>query len=390
MPSFSAPTEPTLEELPICEDLLRLLSVGLLELIEQGAAHPLRAPSPGAWQRAQNQLAAECLERGTRPPGDVMEALAFCRRPLHSWGVRFEGTSGMEESTLLDPELDVPTELCRELAEGLYGPAAEAELNERCMARLREAAQQTCRQDGYVYLRRYLIEHAVVSDRERVMDRFQTELTGFGEVLDTVYEPLPQDAVVGGQVRLCGHCGWTLTQRYRRWQCGDPRCRLLTREFSRGTRILPASRGSSFFRVRPAIRRYVVAPGVYEVRLAGELAELGLAVDLWPGFDRYDLRITFPSGARHTGETWGIDVKDWRFPRLLAPRLRLPDPEGAPSWDRFFFVVPDERTRRDSEYLPVLRELAREGGFDVVTVRGLLSRVQTRLRRARREDASLG
>jgi hypothetical protein len=370
--------------------LLRLLSTGLIELVERGVAQPLRAPYPVAWQRAQNQLAAECLERGQRPPGNVMEALAFCRRPLGTWGVSFDGAQELEGDALLDPDSDVPTELCRELAEGLQGPGAEAELNERCMARLRAAAEKVQRQDRYVFLRRYLIDHAVVNSRDRVMDRFQSELTGFGEVLDSLYEPVPEHALFRGEVRLCGHCGWTLTQRYSRRQCGDPRCRLLTREFSQGTRTLSVPPGLSLQRVRPAIRRYIVAPGVTEVRLYDELKALGLDVELWPGFDRYDLRITFPSGPHSTGETWALDVKDWRFPRLLARHLWLPERDGAPSWDRFFFVVPNQRTRQDPEYLPTLRDLTRDRGFEVLPVKDLVRRVQTRLRRARRADASLG
>jgi hypothetical protein len=374
---------------PIPLDLLRLLSAGLVELVELTEVRPPRAPYPVSWQRALNQLAAECLGRGLCPPGDLTAALRLCRRPLHEWEVRFESTREFDACTLLDAAIDEPTEFCRELAEGLAGDGAEAELNERCMARLRERAEGTSAQEGYVFLRRYLIEHAVVSERDRVFDSFREELAGLGEVLQSFYEPVPEHCVQQGRVLRCGHCGWTITEQYGRLHCGDPRCRLLTRDFSRGTLAQSVRDQPGLQRVRRAIRRYVVAPGRYEVRLWEQLQSLGVAVELWPGFDRYDLRITLPADRGSSEEVWGVDLKDWRFPRLLASRLRLPDREGPVPWDRFFFVIPNERDREHARYLSTLRELTADRGFEVLRVSDLLRRVRARLRRRGTADGGL-
>jgi hypothetical protein len=74
------------------------------------------------------------------------------------------------------------------------------------------------------------------------------------------------------------------------------------------------------------------------------LEALGLDVELWPAFDRYDLRIVFPNR-----EVWAVDVKDWANPFLLARRVK-PIPSDPP-WTRAYFVFPDERRAQREDYL---------------------------------------
>jgi pPIWI_RE three-gene island domain Y/REase associating with pPIWI_RE len=68
--------------------------------------------------------------------------------------------------------------------------------------------------------------------------------------------------------------------------------------------------------VRFAVWRFVVVPGVTEVRLGDALAALpGVEVQLWPGKDTYDLEVAPPAGPPMT-----VDVKDQSAAGGIAER----------------------------------------------------------------------
>jgi hypothetical protein len=133
--------------------------------------------------------------------------------------------------------------------------------------------------------------------------------------------------------------------------------------------------------VRRAIRRYIVAPGRYEVDTAARLRKLksragALVVDLWPSFDAYDLRITFPD--QHV---WAVDIKDWAFPTLLARALAELARDGDLAWDTAFYAIPDVRLERRPDYLTVLAAATPSRSFELCTLDTLVSQARNRLAR---------
>lgn len=358
---------------PVSGTILPLLASGLTAmavLVDQGK--PIRAPYPFAWQRGLNILASECLLRDITPPGHTPEAVDWCHRPPSAWPVRFSaGLRSLSEPLLVD---GTPTDFCRELAQGLSAGNAERELCERLMAKVRHQAQVQRSQAAYVAVRQYLIEHPVTSHEELLDASFAPEMGGFGGDLAEMYEEVPLEAFEDGHLLLCGHCGWTLQRRNGRLRCGDERCRLLTENFTRGTRERAALPDGSWVRARKAIRRYIVAPGTYELAAARRIGAMGgVSVELWPGFDRYDLRIIFPDG-----EIWAVDVKDWRYPHLLARHLQPLATDGGCHWDRAFYAVPDERVRDNASYLTFLRNAVTQTNFQIVTISELIEAVRVR------------
>jgi hypothetical protein len=111
--------------------------------------------------------------------------------------------------------------------------------------------------------------------------------------------------------------------------------------------------GKGVVKLRRELSTYVSLPGRPEADLARALEKLGATVVWWPDVDAYDLLVIWPDGRR-----WAIDVKDWRTPYALALRLRtLP---SYPSGHEFayadgFVVIPDDRTRKQRNYLTILR-----------------------------------
>jgi hypothetical protein len=266
---------------------------------------------------------------------------------------------------LLDENNEVTT-LCRELAQNLAVGDAELELNEALMAQVRSLAQARRDQEGYVEFRRYLIEHPIATQDNLSDIGGRYKLTPYAITLHEMYERIPTSAVFEGQLQLCGHCGWTLERINGRLRCGSPRCRALTENFSRGTDFRPYDPDDPPLRVRRAIRQYVVAPGVYEINLARQVAAMGLTYRLWPFYDHYDLQIIFSDG-----EVWAIDVKDWKYPHLLGRHLTTFN-DGPSDWSRAFFAIPDARVSENPSYLTTLRELARSNAFTILPISALV------------------
>ncbi|HJT56324.1 MAG TPA: hypothetical protein VJ761_07515 [Ktedonobacteraceae bacterium] len=354
-------------DFPVSDMILPLLASGLTHLasiIESG--RPLQSPYPHSWQRGLNMLAAECLLRDVAAPTHTEEAIRWCHIPLKDWPVRFRAASRVLEEALLND--DQPTELCRELA--IVKGDAEQEACQKKMLEVMSEAQRNRLPDAYVALRYTLITRPVISDEELAQLSFDPRLGPLGGLLTDLYERVPSVLADGRKVLICGFCGWTLQRVRGQLRCGDERCRLLTGDFIRvATRERPEL-ASQLYRVRHPIRRYVVAPGVYEVNTACLLESLGLRVELWPGYDKYDLRIIFPHQ-----QIWAVDIKDWRFPHLLAPQL-TPLPHGGTwTWDHAFYVIPDERVQEQSNYLAILQQALAGVAqtFTILTISQLLA-----------------
>jgi hypothetical protein len=111
--------------------------------------------------------------------------------------------------------------------------------------------------------------------------------------------------------------------------------------------------GKGVVKIRRDLSTYISLPGRPEADLARALEKRGATVVWWPDVDAYDLLVIWPDGRR-----WGIDVKDWRTPYALALRLRpLPSyPAGHEfAYTDGFVIIPDDRTRKQRNYLTTLR-----------------------------------
>ncbi|BCL79538.1 hypothetical protein ccbrp13_20030 [Ktedonobacteria bacterium brp13] len=352
-------------DLPLPEAILCLLASGLTYLTNDIAeGKPLHVPFSQAWQRGVNILTAECLLRDVDPPMHLHAALAWCRRPLGEWPVHFRIPPMWLNEALLDKD-DQPTSLCREYA--LTKCDAELETCQNTMLKVLSEAKKNRAPHAYVAFRQFLIEHPVVTDDELMKCSFDAQIGTLGSYLTDLYERVPTLVVEQGKVLLCGFCGWTLQRSHGRLHCGDDRCRILTGDFIhcviRELRTAP----EHLQRVRRAIRRYVVAPGIYEIKTAQCLDTLGITAELWPGYDAYDIRIVFPDRT-----VWAVDVKDWRFPHLLASHLTPLECHGNLTWDRALYVIPNQRVQEMPGYLDILRNATSEQAFSILTINDLI------------------
>lgn len=321
---------------------VHLIASGLITLTQLAQEHAaLALPYPAPLQRGLNRLVLACLRRKRPPPQSVMDLLDWCRRPLISWGLDLPDESVADDERLLDDD-QIPTATCEAWARS--GGDIEANLSEETFMRdVISTCTTSDNPEAYTAFRRMLIERPVLTAFEFQKARNEPHIDILDEHLRGAYEPAPHSAAHNGQWATCAICG-NLLLRGRRDEliCEDEQCRAQGRRTP--ARLLPLR--DEVVWLRRDLRRYIAMPGRAELQLAADLEDLGLQIELWPAFDRYDIRVTFPDKT-----VWAIDVKDWSNPFLLARSVNSKPFPNDPPWDRAFFVFPDARCAQRPDYV---------------------------------------
>lgn len=125
----------------------------------------------------------------------------------------------------------------------------------------------------------------------------------------------------------------------------------------------------------------VLIPGVPELRLYDWLLEIREkhpeqlpAVELWPGLDRYDLRLCF------NDENWVVDVKDYRSPYSLGKKLTNIYGEGALAYQKSFYVFPAYRLKANYREIALEQATNKPTATELLTDEEFKGRVETKIR----------
>lgn len=343
---------------------LRLITSGLVRLtqmIEAGSLPTL--PYPDSLQRGLNRLVATCLRKKITPPNNITDLFVWCHQPLAQWPLELPVEAMGSADTLLHENL--PTEVCDEWA--IHSSDVEAHLNEQAFF---SSVYITCRnandEEAYVSFRRLLIEQPVLTAFDLQKQRMSLPL--LADQLSHAYQPAPTAHLIEGVYRCCSHCNNLLLQTViGKLICENERCQILGRRLQVERTITPEE---EVLWLKRELRRFISAPGIAELRLAEKLEKKGLKVELWPAFDRYDLRIIFPDN-----DAWAVDVKDWANPFLLGRSVE-PIP-SEPPWSKAFFVFPNERSQQRSDYVRAFNNYCRHTGG--LLERDLMKQVNAKL-----------
>ncbi|MFD1364384.1 pPIWI_RE_Y domain-containing protein [Actinoplanes sichuanensis] len=330
--------------------ILALITSGLMRLPTWIGPEDSRTPYPTALQQGFDHLTWACWMAAADPPTDIGDLVTnWCTKPLSTWPLEWpDGAIGPGDQLVIDGE---PTETCRDWA--VSNPDVISEVLESAFMR---DVRSTCRSMGppgqtvYVALRRLLIDSPTLTGLELLsMRNTFPDLPSWSDWLSEAYEPAQPDDILDGNVGVCRNCDHLVRHTARSgWRCATPRCQALPRPPQVTTK--PAK---GVVKLRRDLSIYISLPGRPEADLARALEKTGATVLWWPDVDVYDLLAIWPDGRR-----WGIDVKDWRTPYALARRLRpLPSfPTGHEyAYTDGFVVIPDDRTRKQRNYLHILR-----------------------------------
>ncbi|MGW4647339.1 pPIWI_RE_Y domain-containing protein [Kitasatospora sp. NPDC004289] len=364
--------------------LLRTLATAVVRLADTEALQSFSLPYDPEAQRALDRVVLACLRERIDPPTSLPDLLRWCRtRPLEDWPLDLPSDAFGPEDFLVDRNSGKPTQLCHEWwAQGR--DTAASQYDRMVVHRAMRLCQDACQPQSYSAFRRLLVERPVLTSHDQFELATDLYLEPVRTLLDDIYEPAPAAYRRDGVYTSCGRCLTLLTPLVDGgWWCERDQCR------SRGPaphgRVLDPGEVGEVCQLARPLRQFVTGPGRAEVELEQRLHALHLPVEMWPGFDAYDLRITFPDGY-----VWAVDVKDWAHPGLLGRKAAPVRSE--PGYDEACWVVPDYRVRARPDYLEVFagNRTTHAAGLRLLTDRQLVQAAQARLRGDRSARARIG
>ena len=361
------------------EPLLRIIATALVQLSRQQS--PGTPVYDDTVQRAFNHLVLLCLRRGVAPPGSVPDMVSWAARlPLREWPLDLPEELVADGERLVDRDTRTPTQACVEWAVTARDPAAEQFENlllEEALTACRAAASPA----SYTAFRKLLITQPVLTGTELALLAADLDLGILHEIIKRSYEPATAAYRREGQYALCKRCSCLLVPVRDGLRCELDRCRRDGR--ASVARMIDAHADGGVYQLARPLRMFITGPGLAETDLETDLVAMGLRPEMWPNFDAYDLRITFPDQ-----RVWAIDVKDRANPALLGRTARPFRAE--PRYDRAFLVVPAYRFVDREDYARVFeRRLAPElaGRIELLSDEAFVRTVRARLRGPRSTSA---
>ncbi|WP_327393174.1 hypothetical protein OG533_31580 [Streptomyces sp. NBC_01186] len=329
---------------------LRDVATAVVRLDSVGQLESFTLPYPAEAQRALDALVLACLRTAAQPPAGLPELIRWCRaRPLGSWPLdRLPEHLFAAEDRLIDVDSGRPTQLCDELAVKGLGDSTARQYDRLVVSEAMRACREASAPESYTAFRRLLVTRPVLTEAEWLELSTDLFLDPVHFLMEEIYAPVPVSFLRNGGYLGCGRCLTLLTPlAVGGWWCERDQCRY--RGAAPHGRVFAPAEVGEIRQLRRPLRQFVTGPGRAEVDLEQELRRLGLGVEMWPGFDAYDLRITFPDN-----HVWAVDVKDWAHPGFLGRAAEAVRPD--PPYDEACWVVPDFRVRTRPDYLDVFSQ----------------------------------
>jgi hypothetical protein len=291
----------------------------------------------------QMLLMKNSLQNGTEIPNNLFDLYNKLVSPFHDWNISLMDELFDGQETFIEDGLylsQTVTDFIRE-----YESPDEEDLipikQLLVLCRSNEWDKQ------YRAVRTFLSqkENAVLSvvDFQYALHTLITEKELI-EFVTACYEKIPRDI---GNFRICPNCGWTLELIKGEWKCNSHKVCSKISDFSN---IKPFSMEANLaiIRLKPSIQRYVLLPGLQEMRIFKVLS--AYKPELYPNCDQYDLEIDNGSSAIH------IDIKDVQNPKLLAG---LFNEMGKGQQRKYleknvFIVVPNYHIKNNKAYMKIV------------------------------------
>ncbi|MBG9795966.1 hypothetical protein ABD76_27435 [Paenibacillus dendritiformis] len=283
------------------------------------------------------QLSAE---GNPNPPVDLYQFVQILHKPSREWGIPNLENDYPEHAPLLEEEIGLVADTDEFMNRYISPQDAEQQNMYDILKYCREDGRQL--RDEYTAIRTFLSEkqHAVISARELndFVENFQdSELI---KLIRHCYQEITQELT---NFRICPHCGWTMEYKHDRWRCNKENiCHSLA-----DMEILASFEfgNQRVFRLNPGIQRFVLLPGISELRLAERLRKKGYEVEMYPNVDQFDLCV------KQAGRDFFLDVKDFKDPRTLASFFNEQDASYLEKYkEHCVIVVPQYRNLLFREY----------------------------------------
>ncbi|MEC0136457.1 hypothetical protein P4H94_06100 [Paenibacillus macerans] len=272
-------------------------------------------------------------ELNTDPPVDLYHLMQILHKPSQEWGISDLKNDYPEQAPLLDKFVGLVADTDEFLNRFISPQDAEQQHMYDILKYCRDESRSL--QAEYTMIRSFLSdpEHAVIAARElsQFVDAFQDP--DLVNLIRSCYQEVTKDL---SNYRKCPHCGWTMEYRNDRWRCNkEDVCHLLVDMEVLEPFLFGKQR---VFRLTPGIQRFVLLPGMSELRMAERLRKKGYEVDLYPNIDTFDLSV------KQNGHEFFLDVKDFKDPQTLANYFNDQSASYLEKYlDQCFIVVPQYR-----------------------------------------------
>jgi len=378
--------------------LFNQLVIGLVETSQ--------AAKEKGWQYSPNLLRvanALVVKLGPKYPPTITGLRKLLATPLHDWWPReewlipesFDASSGLMEGQLLSEEAshyyynvlldeaDLSPERPEAVRLALDNYTFRQIIRRLHNRKTSHPQDEQTLQKEYVLLRRFLIEHPIVSAHE-IVTAFAATWVVTPQVVSELYEPCTAPQWV------CKRCG----PLYREdGQLRGIRPSVCSDHLSRQVIVEKVENVVDLRRIRPGIHWRTCFPGIPELSLYDAIKALSSqfngqlgAVELWPGLDQYDLRLHF----NNDGSVWAVDVKDHRDPQRLGKELKAISGRGTLSYNLGFYVIPDRWLDNNPEvYLRQVRQAAElPTNNEVLGMSRFIEKVTNKLKSATKTTSS--
>lgn len=332
-----------------------LLSKGFCEIYDRivgdGAAVRQDATLPPSARLALARLSRIALADGAENDfgASIHEAMDRACSPFKDWGLpSFAPPFKHADVCLIDLDLGVPTDDCRELARSTGSEAAILEeiQHERLRAALKGyAAKEQSR--AYADIREFVVRNPVVPYGDILRFIGDGGHLAAARTITQFYRDIPLAALHGGVARRCANCGSLLWPDRDAASFPEGRCRLSQCRLSHPH---PAKRDdiakpAEWKLADPGVLAYWIGPGLDEIRIHDALKAAGRKVALYPQADAADVGVD--------GLAVGVDVKTYASPVLLAAKLSR-SIGRLDMFARKIVAVPDAKLTVNQRYLEQL------------------------------------
>jgi hypothetical protein len=327
------------QELIVLKEMIYFLAVGVEEWLEDPKKQSEKL------YRGLMLLMKNSIQYSSNFPNNLFDLYNLLNSPFHKWNISLieqlfdKHDTFLEEGTRLSQAV---TDFIREYET----PEEEEIIPIKQLLRL-------CRANGldhqYRKIREFLSikENAVllVADLQYALNSLISE-KDLREFVNACYENVPRDI---DNYRICPNCGWTLELRKGEWKCNSYKvCEKLS-DYTKLNQFDTQFRKQRVVRLKPSIQRFVLLPGLQELRINTSLNAYKPV--LYPNCDQYDIDLQVNTKVIH------LDIKDVQNPKLLANLLNDMGKKQLEKYlveDPVYVVIPNYLTRFNKAYMKVL------------------------------------
>ncbi|MGK7923012.1 MAG: hypothetical protein AB4080_23735 [Trichodesmium sp.] len=321
---------------------IQYLATGLVEW--ENLNLDKRNKLPKALRIGMSKMLAISILQGEKAPTNLPEFFEWATQPIRSWKPAEKVEFIPENATLIDDGL--VSDFARDLA--LPGKNYLAQVQEYILKTIKDYCTNNSLEDTYHDFRNLIITKPVIRriELEDYLDsRTFRPLNDYFKNQE-IYKPLI-NLDEYDEYHICPRCKYIKRQRRDgSYSCKNAFCQQLVAENPNkfpSLSPIPKKEADQWLAVSYGVYLYGTIPGIWEVKLAEELTNLGAKVTLWPHVDWYDLLVEFPGNIK-----WAIDVKDWSY---ITPE-KVKEVRVQSEATETFIVIPDAR---ESLRIPVIR-----------------------------------